>query len=93
MRCGEDDGGDRGPDAKRGGNKSVRLRARENRAQIALVGEVLHRAIRPEQRLSLDSRVIAGAGHEGWTTGAAGDGSTEQTTNNARLDACIAISL
>ena len=77
LRCGEGNAWNAGPGAEGGGNEGIGLCAGKDRAQISLVGEVLHRAIRPDQRLAFDSGIVAGARHESRASGKAGNGTAK----------------
>ena len=61
LRYGQADAGRGSPGSDGGGDKNVGLRVGENRAQVALIGEVLDGSARPEDRLAFDSGVVAGA--------------------------------
>ena len=78
LGCNEGHSGDCGPCAEGCCYKGVGLRTGEDRAEISLIGEVLHRAIRPDERLAFDSGIVAGAGDEGGASGAGRGGNTEQ---------------
>src|ERR1035438_611779 len=78
LRCGEGSTCNAGPGAEGGGHKSIGLRAGKNRAQVSLVGEVLHGPVCPDQGLAFNSGIVAGARYESWASGAAGNGTADK---------------
>ncbi len=71
-----------GPCAEGAGNESIGLGAGQNRAQVSLVGEVLHRGIGPHQILAFDSGSVARARDKRRAPGAAGHSTTNKKTGN-----------
>src|SRR5450759_794483 len=82
LRGGEGNTGNAGPCAESGGDKSIGLRAGEDRAEVPLVGEVLHRAIRPDHGLAFNSGSVAGARYKSRASGAAGNSTANQNNGN-----------